>query len=80
MISEFLKKHAVATVYAFLLMLAGVCGVQQLALDQAKRDNMELRQTLSKIGDTLEGISKTLDSMHEYRLSDSAEKAAKEAK
>lgn len=79
-LSEFLRRHAIATVYIFLSILAGVCVVQQLALDQARRDNVEMKVTLSKMDDTLEGIAATLDAMGQHRLSDSAKKAAEEVK
>lgn len=79
-LSEFLRQHSIATIYIFLGILAGVCVVQQLALDQARRDNVEMKVTLSKIGTTLDGIAGTLNAMGDYRLGDSAEKAAEEAK
>lgn len=79
-LGEFLRQHSIATVYIFLGILAGVCVVQQLALDQARRDNVEMKVTLSKIGDTLDGIAATLDAIGQHRLGASAGKAAEEAK
>ena len=79
-LGEFLRQHSIATVYIFLGILAGVCVVQQLALDQARSDNMEMKATLTKIGTTLDGIAATLNALGEHRLGASAEKAAEEAK
>lgn len=79
-LSEFLRQHSIATIYILLGILAGVCVVQQLALDQARSDNMEMKATLTKIGTTLDGIADTLNAMGEHRLGASAEKAAEEVK
>lgn len=80
MISDFLKRHSVVAVYIFIGIISGVCILQQIALNQEKKDNQEMKDTLTKIGGTLDGIAATLDRMNQPRLSNQAKSAAEEAK